>query len=311
VIEIPVAGLAHAAGWAAYLAGVMWAVEPAPNDRRGADVLVDSDVPQGSGLSSSAALECALALALADLAGADTDTDQGRWRLAEAAQRAEVSVVGAPVGIMDQAASLLGREGQALYLDTATFGFEHVPLRPGDHGHRLLVVDTGTPHAHSSGAYRERRRACEAAARAIGRTHLATTDLGQLEGAGLPDELRRAARHVITEEARTRAAVTALRRADFDDLGRLMVESHRSMQQDFGNSTPALDAVVAASLDAGASGARMTGGGWGGAAIVLVPTDRTQAVRAAVERTLRHASGAPDPVPLFEVRPSAGAQRVG
>lgn len=310
VLEVPVAALAGATGWGAYLAGVMWALGPDTTGWAGADVMVDSDVPAGSGLSSSAALECAWVLALADLGGLDTASPDVRRHLAAVAQHAEVTVVGAPVGIMDQTVSLLAVEGHALYLDTRTLDFEQVPLHPVERGYRLLIVDTGSPHTLATNGYRDRRLACEAAAHALGVEHLAHADPTRVEAAELTDPIRRRARHVVTEEARTAAAVVALRRSDFDELGRLMTESHASMARDFENSTPALDAVVAASLEAGAAGARMTGGGWGGAAIMLVGAARVDAVTQAIERALAGADGAPHPVDVLEVRPSAGAARM-
>lgn len=310
-VAIPLSELTAARGWGAHLAGVLWALGTETTGGGGVDIFVDSDVPPGGGLSSSAALECATALALADLAGAPTGSADGRRWLASVAQRAESTVVGAPIGIMDQTAVLLAQADHAMYLDTRTLEAEQVPLRPSEHGYRLLVVDTGSPHAHSTNGYAQRRRACEAAAAAIGVPGLALASRAGVEGADLPEDVRMRARHVVSEEARTRRARDALRRGRYEVLGRLMTASHRSMQHDFENSTAAMDAVVDASLAAGAAGARMTGGGWGGAAIILAPTAAVAAVTAGVEDALQAAPGAPDPVRVLETRPSAGAERVG
>lgn len=307
VVEATVETLGATTGWAAYPAGVMWALadrfEPF-----GADLLVDSDLPAGAGLSSSAALACATALALASLAGAGTDDDADRLGLAAAAQRAESAVAGAPVGMMDQTVSLLARAGHVLHLDTATGRYEHLPFDPVRAGLRLLAVDTGTSHVLSDGAYARRRRACEAAAAALGVTHLASVRTDQLDAAPPGSGWTGPARHVVTEEARSVLVAADLRRGRFDRLGPALTASHRSMQHDFANSTPVMDAVVDAAIGAGAAGARMTGGGWGGTAVILVPAEAAAVVADAAASTVEAMTGRrPD---VLEVDPSPGARRL-
>jgi galactokinase len=310
VVEVPISEVRYASGWSAYLAGTAWALAEDGMTLPGADFYVDSDVPAGAGLSSSAALECVVALALSELSGQNLD----RRHLARLAQRAESVVAGAPVGIMDQTASLLGRDGQALYLDTTSLQIEYLALPLGEQGFQLqgfqlLMVDTGNPHEHTTGAYAARRSDCEQAAAALGVEHLARVSLEVLEGADLPARQARRARHVVTEENRASHAAAALRGGDLDAVGPLMTASHRSMQQDFEISTPDLDKVVAAALDAGAAGARLTGGGFGGTAIMLVRAPAVAAVTAAVRQALGTARGPrPD---VAAVRPAQGARRVG
>lgn len=306
-VEVPRDELRYATGWSAYLAGTVWALAEAGMPFRGADLYVDSDVPIGAGLSSSVALECAVALALAELSGIAVDRGQ-LARLARLAQRAEAVVAGAPVGIMDQTASLLGREGHALYLDTRSLQVDYLALPLGDDGFQLLIVDTGSPHHHSTGAYAARRADCEQAAAALAVEDLATVSLEVLEGTDLPVRLARRARHVVTEEGRARRAATALRRGDLTALGPLMTASHWSMQHDFEISTPDLDKVVDAAVGAGAEGARLTGGGFGGNAIILVRTPTVAAVTDAVRKVLTTPSR-PHPE-IATVRPVQGARRV-
>jgi len=302
---VPLDALRAASGWASYVAGTAWALAELGASPGGADVYVDSDLPMGSGLASSAALCCAIALALCDLAGASLD----RTALARAAQRAESVVAGAPVGIMDQMAALLGRPGHALCLDTASLAVELLPLPIGGAPFELLAVDTGRPHAHATGGYADRRRACEEAAGRLGVTALASVSPAELSAAALTDELARRARHVVSEEGRTQFAAAALRAGDLGAVGPLMTASHRSMQHDFEITTPELDAVVDAALVAGALGARMTGGGFGGTAIVLVPGVAAPAVRAAVSAVLaQDGRRAPE---VARVRAAGGATRIG
>jgi galactokinase len=312
-VEVGLDRLTHASGWSAYLAGVHWALRRIGIACRGVDVLVDSDLPQGGGLSSSAALECAFALALADQAGMETTDIEVRRRLALAAQRAEAAVVGAPVGNMDQSAALLAADGHALYLDTRTLDFELLPLQLERCGLGLIGVDTGHPHSHRDNDYADRRRACERAARRLGVDHLVDARREDLDERGLNDELTRRARHVITEELRTRATADALRLGEPEDIGPvigpLMTASHRSMQHDFQNSTDTMDAVVQAALDAGAFGARMTGGGWGGTAIILTRVGHVSPVTEAVQDVLTRVLG--HPAPVWTLRPAAAAARVG
>ena len=244
----------------------------------GFDARVSSTVPLGSGLSSSAALEIALLRALRIAFTLSFDDVE----IARIGQRAENDFVGAPVGIMDQMAVSVGREGEALFLDTRTLKFERVPIPPTA---ELGIVDSKIPHRHAGGEYRRRREECERAAELLGVPQLrdvSVSDLGRVEA--LPEPYRRRARHVVTENARVLEAVEALRRADLPRLGRLLDASHESLRADFEVSTPEVDRLVAiARAQPGVFGARMTGGGFGGAVLLLAQagSGRRAAERAA------------------------------
>ena len=271
-----VAGLGRATGWSAYPLGTLWALGQDGLEPCGWDLVVASDVPLGAGLSSSAALESAVALAAAELTGAHLD----RHDLARAGRRAENEVVGAPVGIMDQAASLLCRRGTALLLDCRTMATEHVALGLAEAGLTMLVIDSGVRHDLADGGYADRRAACVAAAEALGVPALrdATVDmLGVLSG-----DLLRRARHVVTEQARVARTVALLRAGSPREIGPELTESHASLRDDFAVSVPALDDAVDAALAAGALGARLVGGGFGGSVLALVPVDGRDAVGTAV-----------------------------
>jgi galactokinase len=290
-------------GWVAYPAGVVWALRALGLDVGGLELLLDGDVPIGAGLASSAALACSVALACDDLFGLAL----GATRLALAAQRAENEFVGAPVGVMDQLAAMHGRPGHALFLDTRALAVEPVPIDPHAAGLALLVVDTRVRHAHAGGEYAARRRDCEDAARLLGRT-LRDASLAGL--ACLPDErLSRRARHVVTENTRVLDVVSALRLgADPRRLGPLLTASHASLRDDFEVSCAELDCAVDAALAAGAYGARMTGGGFGGCAIALVEAQAVDEVTTAVARAFaarRFARPA-----TFLATPAAGARRL-
>ncbi len=311
IVEAPLEHLERRVGWASYLTGVAWALSEAGVPIQGADVLLDSDVPQGSGLSSSAALEGATALAFSELAGIDIARATERRRLALAAQSAESVVAGAPVGIMDQTVSLLARHGHALYLDTRDLGIEHLPLPLAELGWHVLAADTGNPHNHSANAYAERRLECTRAAEALGcafLTDVTIEAIGAIDTGELPEAVRRRARHVVTEETRTREAAAALRGGHLARLGPLMTASHRSMQYDFENSTPALDEIVDAAVGAGAAGARMTGGGWGGTAIALVEESAVAGVTTAMRTVLARARR--PGVAVWDLSPMGGGERV-
>lgn len=276
-------------GWAAYVAGVLWALREDGHAVRGMDVTVTSEVPLGAGLSSSAALECAVGAAASDLFGLDLlGDDAARARLATACVRAENEVAGAATGGMDQSAALLCRPGSALLLDCRDGATEHVPFDLEAAGMVLLVTDTRASHALNDGQYEKRRRACEAAAAELGVASLREVDPAGLDAAldGLSsDELRRRTRHVVTEIERVRETVAALRESDLDEVGRLFTASHASLRDDYEVSCDELDVAVEAAEGAGALGARMTGGGFGGSCIALVPRDSADdavtAVRAA------------------------------
>ncbi|MET8504616.1 galactokinase [Streptomyces sp. NPDC004787] len=294
-------------GWAAYPAGVVWALRAAGHPVGGADVHVASTVPTGAGLSSSAALEVVTALALNELYGLGL----GRQELALLAQRAENAFVGVPCGVMDQMASACATEGHALHLDTRDLAYRQVPFDLAAHGLRLLVVDTGVSHALGDGAYAERRAGCEAGARALGVRALREVDPARLpEALGrLTDEtVRRYVRHVVTDNARVARVVELLDAGDPRAVGPLLVEGHASLRDDLRVSCPELDLAVEAAVTAGALGARMTGGGFGGSAVVLVAEPAAEEVAAAVTRAFLGAGFAAPRA--FPVVPGAGARRL-
>ena len=290
-------------GWAAYVCGVFWAAQQAGHRVGGADLLVDGRVPLGGGLSSSHALEVAVALAVNDMFDLSLDPDA----LARLTHRAENGFVGAPTGLMDQVALLRGRAGHALFLDVRSLESEHVPLDPRADGLALLVVDTKVHHSLGDGAYADRRAACERAAAHLRVPSLRDADLASLDGAGLSDELHRRARHVVTENARVPAAAEALRARDWERLGSLMTASHRSLRDDYEVSCAELDLAVDTAARAGALGARMTGGGFGGSAVVLAPVAGLPEVQAQVTAAFAEQQWTA-PV-IFEVTASAGAHR--
>ncbi|MGG5259803.1 galactokinase [Phycicoccus avicenniae] len=285
-VDLGTVGPGTPAGWTAYVAGVLWALREDGFAVRGMDVTVDSDVPVGAGLSSSAALECAVGAAASDLFGLDLlGSDEARARLARACVRAENEVAGAATGGMDQSAALLCREGSALLLDCRTGETEHVPFDLAATGHVLLVTDTRASHALNDGQYEKRRRACEAAASELGVGSLREVDAEGLDAALdrlSSDEPRARTRHVVTEIARVSATVSALRAGDLDEVGRLFRASHASLRDDYEVSCDELDVSVEAAEGAGALGARMTGGGFGGSSVALLPEGSVEAARDAV-----------------------------
>ncbi|HJW36812.1 MAG TPA: galactokinase [Actinomycetes bacterium] len=305
-LELAGIGPGKVGGWAAYPAGVAWALGQAGVELAGTDLVVDGDVPAGSGLSSSAALECATATALADLAGAGLD----RAALAGLARRAENEVVGVPSGVMDQMVSMLGRAGHALFLDTRSLDSEQVPLPLEAEGLCLVVIDTRAGHRLVDGAYADRRAACQAAAAVLGVPALrdATPALLERYATALGDPGLRRARHVVTENARVLAAVELLRAGDLDRLGPLLAASHASLRDDYEVSSPELDTAVEAAVAAGAVGARMTGAGFGGSAIALVET--ALAGRVADRARDAFAAAGFGPPQVTAVVPSDGARRL-
>ena len=277
-------------GWGSYVAGVAWALRADGIEVPGFDAVVDSCVPFGAGLSSSAALEAAFAVALDELLelGLAAD-DAGRTRLASVCVRAENEIAGAPTGGMDQAASLRAKEGFALALDCLDSSVRLEPFDPS--GYELLIIDTKAPHALVDGQYAERRDSCHRAAATLGANTLheyldAAASVDQAvatASAALSDEVSiRRVRHVLTEVARTREAFAAMRAADWATFGVLMDASHVSLRDDYEVTVPELDVAVEAARTAGAIGARMTGGGFGGSAIALVPAGTTAEVADAV-----------------------------
>ena len=270
--------------WIDYVQGCTHVLGVAGQTVSGFDARITSDVPIGRGLASSAALTVALLRALR--AAFDLALDDVALTLA--AHRAEYDFVGARVGVMDQMAASLADERHALFLDARSLAYERFALPPGA---TLLVLDSGVAHAHASGDYNTRRSECEAAAARLGVAQLRdVTDPGAL--APLPPPLDRRARHVVTENARVLAAAAALRAGDVAALGRLMVASHASQRDDFAVSTPDVDLLVAlACAEPGVHGARLTGGGFGGAVIALAEPGRARAAAGRVVAGCRRRTG--------------------
>ncbi|MCQ1954626.1 galactokinase [Arthrobacter sp. zg-Y238] len=291
-------------GWAAYPAGVVYAmVHSSGAAVPGFDLLLDSTVPVGAGLSSSHAVEVAVTVALNELLELGLD----RPRMARLTQYAENEFVGAPTGIMDQSASLMGQEGSALFLDCRSLDSETVPLPLARHGLEMLVIDTRVVHSHADGGYSARRLSCERGAAALGAASLREVPAGtSLDG--LDAETRRRVRHVLGENERVLQVVRQLRADDVGGIGNLLTASHASLRDDFEVSCPELDQAVDAALAAGALGARMTGGGFGGSAIALIRRDDEERVSAAVLAAFA-ARGFREPA-LFTVLPADGAGRV-
>jgi galactokinase len=298
-------------GWAAYPAGVAWALRDAGFALGGADLVVVGDVPTGAGLSSSHALECAVALALLDTvhhAPGEPDAPS-LGEIARLVQRAENDFAGAPTGLLDQTASLACTAAHALFFDVRSGGSEQIPFDPRSAGLELLVIDTRAKHSHSESGYGQRRRGCERAAELLELKALRDVASGDLSSTlpKLPEELRPLVRHVVTENDRVLATVDELRAGRYAEIGPLLTASHTSLRDDYRVSSPELDLAVDSAMAAGALGARMIGGGFGGSAIALVPTaDRPgieHAVRDAFER--QHLATPR----LFTAVPSAGAGR--
>ncbi|WP_432170029.1 galactokinase [Streptomyces sp. 1222.5] len=310
VAELRLDGLAPGSdsAWTAYPAGVVWALREAGHEVTGADVHLSSTVPTGAGLSSSAALEVVIALALDDLYGLGLQ----RWQLARLCQRAENVYVGAPTGIMDQTASACCTSGHALFLDTRDLSQRQIPFDLAAEGLRLLVVDTQVKHAHSGGEYGKRRAGCEKGAALLGVDALRDVPYDGLEAAlarlGDEEEVVRLVRHVVTENHRVERVVDLLRAGRTHAIGPALTEGHASLRDDFRISCPELDLVVDTALAGGALGARMTGGGFGGSAIVLAQATDVDTLTKSVEEAFAAAGFAPPRV--FEATPSAGAHRL-
>jgi galactokinase len=288
-------------GWAAYVAGVIWALRDSGFAVPGGTMTISSDVPIGSGLSSSAALECAVLGALT------TGVEIDRIELARLGQRAENDYVGAPTGLLDQLSSLFGEVSSAVLIDFRDVAVHPVPFDPDSSGVTLLLFDSGQRHGHVDGEYAARRASCERAAAALGVTSLREVQhrgVGVLDGVGDPVDLRRA-RHVLTENERVLDFVAACAELDFAAAGKLFTASHASMRDDFEITTAHLDLIADAAVGAGALGARMTGGGFGGCVIALVPTELTLKVGDAV-RTAVLAAGYGEPE-FSRVYAAAGA----
>jgi galactokinase len=287
--------------WADYPRGVAWALS-----RRGVEVpafraAFAGDVPLGSGLSSSAAIEAATALALDAL----LRLGNAKKDLALLCQEAENDFVRVPSGIMDQYASLLSVAGSALLIDCRSLENESVSLDLEEAELALLICDTRVERGLADTGYRDRRETCENAARVLGVKELrdaSEEDLERLSG----DELKRA-RHIVRENARVLEAVRALRKGDFADFGRLMYDSHLSLRDDFEVSTPELDAFVETAREGDAPGARLTGAGFGGCAIALVSGAETDALMDCTRRRFQ-SEGFKEPA-FYQFRPAAGAEK--
>lgn len=293
-------------GWTAYPLGVVWVLRQQAVAVGGFDLYLDSTVPTGAGLSSSAAIECAVATAFNELMDAKLSPEA----LVLVGQRAENEVVGAPTGILDQSASLLSTEGHAVFLDCRTQEAKLVPLDLAAAGLLVLVVDTKVTHAHATGGYAARHASCQLGAEVLGVAALRDVDAEDLaEAAGLLDaETYRRVLHIVTEDARVLETVAVLEASGPGAIGGLLVASHASMRDDFEISCAELDLAVDTAMANGAVGARMTGGGFGGSAIALIPADAEATVRAAVTDAFAAAGfTAPD---IFAVSPAAGARRI-
>jgi len=298
-------------GWGAYPAGVAWSLREAGYSVNGASIDVDSDLPVGAGVSSSAALECSVGLALCSLSGISVP----RRELAAIAKRAENDFVGAPTGIIDQSAALLCADGHAMLLDCGTLGTTQVPFSPAADGVSALVIDTRVTHALVSGEYARRRGECEQAARLLGVRALGMVAglerLGEIED----PVLRRRARHVITDSARAKAIADALLSGNgasngeiYRYIGGLLIEGHASLRDDFEVSWREADVTVAEAVEAGAYGAKMIGGGFGGSVLALMPAEREGAVRTAV--TEAFTANGWTPPEFLEAAPSPPARRL-
>ena len=293
-------------GWGAYVAGVIWALREAGHTVVGGRMSITSDVAMGSGLASSAALECAVLGAMA----AATGTQLDRTELARIAQRAENEYVGAPTGLMDQLASLYGAPRRALLMDFQSVGVREVPFDPDAYGVALVLIDSRAPHRHAGGEYAARRRSCERAAIAMGVGSLREAQergVASLGRGADPVDARRA-RHVLTENARVLDFVAALEATEWNRAGSILSASHASMRDDFEITTPQIDLIADTAVGAGALGARMTGGGFGGCVIALVPEDSLDAVMTVIPSAVR-AAGFDKPA-LVRATAAAGASEL-
>lgn len=270
--------------WEKYVLGVIWSM----GINSGLDILIDGNVPSGAGLSSSAALECSVAMGFNLL----FDKKFSLEELARRAQRAENEYVGVPCGIMDQSISLMAQAGSALLLDCRDLSTEQIPLSVVDAGLELLIIDTQAHHALIDGGYAERRASCESVVSKLAIASLRHLTLEQLNSSLdlLTDIEFIRARHAVTEIARVHEAVLALRNSDFTALGALINQSHISLRDDYAVSCPELDLAVSAALSAGAIGARMVGGGFGGSAIALVKVEKMEEIKTAVEDAFESAN---------------------
>ncbi|WP_030903826.1 galactokinase [Streptosporangium amethystogenes] len=301
---VTLATLDQAEGWTRYVAGVFWVLREAGHQVGGADVVIDGDVPQGAGLSSSAALEVVVGTALNEL----YELGLTKMEIALTAQKAENDFVGMPCGIMDQAASALAEEGKALFMDCRSLSTRSIPFDLASHGLQLLIINTGVRHELPDGQYARRRRDCENAAKHLGLDALRdVTDLGGAL-ARLSGDERRRTQHVVTENHRVEAVIGLLRAGAVREIGALLNASHLSLRDQFEVSCAELDVAVESAVKGGARGARMTGGGFGGSAIALVTDERVESVRETVTRAYAERGwAAPE---IYPATPAAGARRL-
>ncbi len=285
--------------WAGYVRGMISALQNAGYALSGAHIAIAGNLPKGAGLSSSASLEVAVGKAMSALADIDIDNT----RLAQIAQRAECDFVGTQCGIMDQLISAQGKAGHALLIDCRSLGLNDAPV-PADVA--IMIVHSGVTRGLVYGHYNARRRQCEAAARRMGVAALRDATLDMLAAASLDAVTKMRARHVITENQRTLDAADALAKSDLATLGMLMAQSHTSMRDDFEITVPPVDALVAMLQKAIGTqgGARMTGGGFGGACVAVMPSAMVADVQAAITAEYRTPEGN---VPIIMVeRPGPG-----
>lgn len=285
--------------WADYVRGMITALQNDGHALTGANIAIAGNLPKGAGLSSSASLEIAVGKSVLALANIEID----HTRLAQLAQIAECDFVGTKCGIMDQLISAQGKPGHALLIDCRSLELMDAPV-PDDVA--IMIVHSGVTRGLVDGHYNERRRQCEAAAEAMGVAALRDANLNMLAVAGLDAVTTARARHVITENQRTLDAAAALAKNDLTALGVLMAQSHASMRDDFEITVPAIDELVEMLQNAigPVGGARMTGGGFGGACVAVMPAARVDSVHAAVSAGYKTPEGA---TPLIMVeRPGPG-----
>jgi galactokinase len=289
--------------WALYPLGVAWTMQE--KAKFGFDAYFVSEVPIGAGLSSSAAIECSIGIALNEI----WEAGYSKQQIALLGQKAENEVVGAPTGIMDQTASMLAKSDAAVLIDCKTLETELVPLGLSSQGLVVAVIDTRVSHRHSDGGYRSRREACEKGAKIMGVESLRELTVSDLDAAKqkMDDVTFRRSRHVITENQRVLEAVNALRAGEMNQLGQLLLQSHASMRDDFEISIDELDTAVEVAMRVGAVGSRMTGGGFGGAAIAIIDQSKLEMLSAECKREFL-ANGFAEPN-VFAVTPSDGARR--
>ncbi|MBY0497974.1 MAG: galactokinase [Cyanobacteria bacterium] len=291
MVEYEIGDEARGSGWLDYVQGVTYVLARTGRCAlTGFDLTIDSSVPPGAGVSSSAALSVALLRALRIMCRFTI----GDLEIAQLAQRVETEFIGAPIGIMDQMSCSLGHPDKALFIDTRSLHYERIKWPP--HA-GLIVINSGIVHAHAGGEYAVRRRESFSAAALLGVRYLRDATLDSLERVRLPSPLDRRARHVITENARVLEAVQALRDRDPDRLGELFNASHLSMKHDYETSTPEIDTLVEiAQADPGVYGARLTGGGFGGSVVMIAHAGRAAAAADRIATAYTKTAGIPGTV---------------